>query len=114
MWLARYASWLSSRISSARSASKLARIGAGASSAGDACAAAAQEPPRRSRPRRARHSPRRRDDRSEPSPEQHAQRKVYGSEAFGLRGVVSDARGRDHESMSSKIGREAWREREEI
>jgi hypothetical protein len=36
-----------------------------------------------------------------PAPSKHAQRKVYGSEAFGLRGVVSDARGRDHESMSS-------------
>jgi hypothetical protein len=35
-----------------------------------------------------------------PAP-RHAQRTVHRSEAFGLGGVVSDARGRDHESMSS-------------
>ena len=49
------------------------------------------------------HPSRRRDDRGDLSSEQHAQREVYRRWEFGLLGLVSDARGRDHGSMRATM-----------
>jgi len=46
-------------------------------------------------------TPHRRDDRGDLSPEQHAQLEVCRHWDFGLLGLVSDARGRDHGSMKA-------------